>query len=199
MTGKDQNAASLVERVKNILLTPSREWEVIDAEADTLGGIYRKHVLPLAAIPAISGLIGSTVFGYSMLGITYRPSIGAAAGTAIVQYGMALVGVFVLALIIDALAPQFGATANRVQAFKVAAYSATAAWVAGIFNLLPAIGWLSILGLYSLYLLYLGLPKLMRAPEDKALTYTIVVVVAAIAVGLVMGLILAPITAMLMR
>ena len=199
MTGKDQNAASLVERVKNILLTPSREWEVIDAEADTVGDIYRKHILPLAAIPAVSGLIGSLMFGYSILGVTYRPSIGAAAVTAVMQYGMALVGVFVLALIIDALAPQFGATANRVQALKVAAYSATAAWVAGIFNLLPAISWLSILGLYSFYLLYLGLPKLMRAPQDKALTYTIVVVVAAIAVGVVMSLILAPIAAMFIR
>jgi hypothetical protein len=194
MTGKDQNSAPLVERAKNIILTPSREWEVIDGEVETIGSIYRQHVLPLAAIPAVAGLIGATLFGYSAFGFSYRPSIGAAAATAVFQYGAVLIGVFVLALIIDALAPHFGATPNRTQAFKVAAYSATASWVAGIFNILPALSFLSILGLYSLYLLYLGLPKLMRAPKDKAMTYTLVVVIAAIAVALVMGAILGPIS-----
>jgi len=91
--------------------------------------------------------------------------------------------VFVLALIIDALAPTFGGQKNPIQALKVAAYSATAAWVAGIFGLIPALGFLGLLGLYSLYLLFLGLPILMKAPEDKAMGYTLVVIVAAIVLG----------------
>lgn len=194
MTGNDLNTASLVQRVKNILLTPAREWDVIDTESDTVASIYRKHVLPLAAIPAVAGLIGAVVFGYSAFGFTYRPSVGAAVATAVIQYVMALVGVFVLALIIDALAPHFGAVPNRVQAFKVAAYSATASWVAGIFNILPALSILAILGLYSLYLLYLGLPKLMKAPTEKAMTYTVVVVIAAIVVALVIGALMAPVS-----
>jgi len=93
-----------------------------------------------------------------------------------------LVGVYVNALIIDALAPSFGGTKNNVKAFKVAAYSATAAWLAGIFGIIPMLAILSIVGLYSLYLLYLGLPRLMGVSEDKAIGYTVVVVIAWIVV-----------------
>jgi hypothetical protein len=95
----------------------------------------------------------------------------------------------VLALIIDALAPNFGGTQNQVQALKVAAYSSTASWVAGIFGLVPILSWLGILGLYTLYLLYLGLPVLMKAPEEKAMGYTVVVIIAAIVLFLVIGLV----------
>ena len=121
----------LFERTKNILLKPSAEWERIDQESASISGIYRKHVFALAAVPVLAGLIGSLVFGYSALGIPYRPPLVPTLVSALLQYGLTLAGVFVLALVINALAPRFEATRNKVQAFKVAAYSATAAWVAG--------------------------------------------------------------------
>lgn len=190
----DQSA--LVDRAKNIILKPKEEWPVIDAEPATIGEIYRNYVLILAAIPALAGLIGSVTFGYSALGITYRPSITAALGTAVAQYVMALIGTFVLALIIEALAPTFGGVKDRAQAFKIAAYSSTAAWLAGIFAIIPALGWLGILGLYSLYLLYLGLPLLMKAPAEKAMSYTVVTIVAAFVLFFIMGAISASVGAM---
>jgi uncharacterized protein YqgC (DUF456 family) len=104
-----------------------------------------------------------------------------------VRYALSLVSVYVLALIIDALAPNFGGQKNSIQALKVAAYSSTAAWVAGVFMLLPALGILAILGLYSFYLMFLGLPVLMKAPEEKAAGYVIVVVVCAIVLYVVVG------------
>ena len=101
---------------------------------------------------------------------------------AVITYVLALVSVYVNALIIDALAPSFGGTKNSLKAFKVAAYSGTAAWVAGIFQIIPLLGILGILGLYSLYLLYLGLPRLMAVSADKAIGYTVVVVISWIVV-----------------
>lgn len=182
------NQMQLVERAMGILLTPKTEWEKIDAESGTIGDIYRNYVLLLAAIPAVAGFIGAILFGYSFLGVTFRPSIGSALTTAVLQYAMALASVFILALIIEALAPTFQATADRVQAFKVAAYSATATWVAGILTLLPTLAPIALLlGLYSFYLLYLGLPRLMKAPAEKAIGYTVVVVIAAVVVMLVIG------------
>jgi hypothetical protein len=68
---------------------------------------------------------------------------------------------------------------------RVSAYSPTAAWLAGIFNLIPALAFLGILGLYSLYLLYTGISGLMRPAADKALVYTIAVIVCAIIVWIV--------------
>ena len=110
----------------------------------------------------------------------YRTPIGSAITSAIIMYVLSLAGVYVLALIIDALAPTFDGTRNQIQALKLAAYSSTASWVAGIFSLMPGLRALTILGLYSIYLLYLGLPVLMKAPAEKAGAYTAIVIVAAI-------------------
>jgi hypothetical protein len=180
---------ALVDRVKNILLTPREEWRVIDAEPTTPAELYKEYIIPLAAIGPVASAIGSLVFGYHAFGMSYRPPIGTVLSSTSGTYLLTLGGVYVLALIIDALAPHFGGTANQIQALKVAAYSSTASWVAGIFGLIPALSWLGLLGLYSLYLLYLGLPVLMKAPEDKAAGYTGVVVIAAIVLFLVVGLV----------
>ena len=179
---------ALVDRVKNILLTPRTEWEVIDAEPTTVADLYKGYIMPLAAIGPVAQAIGFSVFGMPVpfLG-TYRTPVGTAITQAVVTYVLTLVAVFVLALIIDALAPTFNGTPNRIQALKVAAYSYTASWVAGIFMLIPALSLLSILGLYSLYLLYLGLPIVMKAPKEKALAYTAVVVIAAIVLFMLIG------------
>jgi hypothetical protein len=180
---------ALVDRVKNILLTPRTEWEVIDAEPTTVADLYKGYIMPLAAIGPVAQAIGSTVFGHTIpfLG-SYRTPIGTAIGGAIVSYVLTLVGVFVLALIIDALAPTFDGTKNQIQALKVAAYSSTASWVAGIFGLIPALGLLMILAVYSLYLLYLGLPVLMKSPKEKALGYTVVIIIAGIVLFMAIGL-----------
>ena len=170
----------LVQRVKDILLKPAQTWERIDVEPSSIKGLYAGYVAILAAIGPVCMMIGQLVFPMSILGVTYRPSLMGAVSTAIVSYVLALVGVFIVALIIDALAPSFGGTKNRTQAFKVAAYGSTAAWVAGVFYLVPAVAVLAVLGLYSLYLYYTGLPRLMKVAQDKALPYTAVVVICAI-------------------
>lgn len=193
--GMPARSKSLVERAKDILLQPKTEWGVIDAEPATIGGIYTSYVVILAAIGPIAMLIGHQLVGVSVLGVTYKPPIGFSIGTAVVTYIMSLVSVYVSALVIDALAPSFGGTKDMVKAFKVAAYSATAAWLAGIFQIIPMLGILAILGLYSLYLLYLGLPRLMRVADDKAVGYTLVVIVVQIVLYFVVAMIVAALVA----
>ncbi|MFL5493444.1 MAG: YIP1 family protein [Gemmatimonadales bacterium] len=189
---------ALVDRVKNILLTPKTEWAVIDGEATTPGALYAGYIVPLAAIGPIAQVIGYSVFGFGMWfgGGTWRMPIGASLSAAVVRYVLTLVGVYVLALIIDALAPTFDGTKSPIQALKVAAYASTASWVAGIFALLPGLRVLGILGLYSLYLLYLGLPVLMKASAEKAVAYTAVVILAAVVLFMVVGGVVARFTVM---
>jgi hypothetical protein len=179
--------ASLVERAKNILVSPKTEWPRIDAEPATIAGIYTGYVLILAAIGPICMLIGQQVFGYSALGISWKPPIAYSVTWAVLTYVLSLVSIYVLALIIDGLAPSFGGAKDQVKAFKVAAYSWTAAWLAGIFQIVPMLAILGIVGLYSLYLLYLGLPVLMKAPQDKAVGYAVVTIVIAIVLWIVVG------------
>ena len=186
---------NLVDRVKRILLSPKTEWEVIDAEQTTTQELYTRYIMPLAAIGPIAQLIGSTVFGVPIPFVgTYRVPIGSAITQAIVGYLLTLAATYVLALIIDALAPTFNGRRSQIQALKLAAYSMTASWLAGIFGLIPALSFLAILGLYSLYLLYLGLPVLMKSPRDKAVGYSAVVIIT----GIVLWMVIAAIAAMFM-
>jgi hypothetical protein len=150
----------------------------------------------LAAIPAVAGFIGASIIGYgTVFGVSVRIPIAQGIAGAVVGYALSLGGVYVLALIIDALAPNFNGSKNMNQALKLAVYSSTASWLAGIFSLIPGLGILGLLGLYSLYLLFLGLPVLMKAPEDKAVAYTAVTVVCALVISVVIGAITAGIMA----
>ncbi len=181
--GGPVGAPGLIDRVKAILLKPGDEWSKIDVESSSIGDIYRGYVIPLAAIGPICSLIGMQLFGISFFGITYRPPIVSSITTAVLQYVVALAMVYVIALIIDALAPSFSGTPNRIQAFKVTAYSLTAGWVAGVLGLVPSLGALALLAtLYGFYLLYLGLPKLMKVPQEKAIGYIVVIIIVWIVV-----------------
>lgn len=180
----------LVARVKGILISPATEWEKIEREPASIGGLFTGYVCLLAAIPAIAGLIGGQVFGIGVPGLSFKPGLGAAISLAVVGYLGSLIMTAVLGLVIDGLAPSFGAEKNRVQAFKVAAYSGTAGWVAGVFQVLPMLGILALLGsLYGCYLLYLGLPRVMKAPAEKATGYAVVTIIVAIVVSIVIGVV----------
>ena len=179
---------NLADRAKNIVLTPKTEWPLVDAEPTTVKDIYTGYVVPLALIPAVAGFIGASLIGVSVPGLgTVRTGVGVGLASAILQFGLSLALVYAMALVIDALAPTFGGRKDMLSAFKVAAYSMTPTWLAGIFAIIPAISFLSLLGLYGIYLLYLGLPRLMRAPEDRAVAYTAVVVLAAVVLSIVLA------------
>jgi len=179
---------NLIERVKAILLRPTPTWEVIDAEPATVGGLYKDYACILAAIGPIAALIGGVVFGHQVLGVTWRPPLVGSILGAVVTYGLSLLTTYVLALVIDGLAPTFDGQKSQIQALKVAVYSNTAGWVAGVFMLIPAIGWLgALLGLYGFYLLYRGLPIMMKAPQEKATAYTVVTVIVAVVLFIIVG------------
>src|SRR5688500_9819672 len=173
----------LVARAKAMLLTPKTEWPVVATEPTTLADLYKGYIVPLAAIPAIFGLLSMSFMG------TFRFSIGAGLKFMVLSYIGSLVSVYVTALIINALAPTFGGQKDTVQALKVMAFASTAAWVSGAGQIVPGIGWLIMIagGIYSIYTLYLGLPHTMKCPPEKAGGYTTVVVIIAIVFYFVIG------------
>jgi hypothetical protein len=187
-TATAPSTASIISRVQGILMTPKAEWDKIEPEAATTQGLFMGYAAILAAIPAIAQIIGG-LWPLCVLGICVHRNLIAVAVGAILYYVLSLVGVFIIALIVDELAPSFGGTKNRIQALKLVIYSWTAAWLAGIFAVVPFLGILGIVGLYSFYLLYLGVPKMMKAPEDKALGYTAVSVILGIIVYFVVALV----------
>lgn len=180
------NLTGLIARTQAIVMAPRAEWPVIVSEQATVASIFRDYVLILAAIPAVCGFLKYSVIGFGVpFSGTYRIGIGSGLGYMVMTYALSLAVVYVTALIVDFLAPTFGAQKDPLQAFKTVAYASTASWIAGIGQLVP---WVSVLiliagGVYSIYLLYLALPLTMKCPADKAVAYTAVVVVVAIIFG----------------
>ncbi len=185
--------AKLIERAKGICLSPKTEWEKIAAETTDVKSLYLNYAMILAAIPAICGFIGMTLIGISVPIVgNIRTPIGAGIAQLIVGYVLGLAVIYLVSLIVNALAPTFDGQKNAEQALKLVVYSSTPVWLAGVLSLVPMLGVLGILaGLYGLYLLYIGLPVLMKNPSEKSIGYTALIVVcyivAAIIVSVVIG------------
>jgi len=183
----------LVARVQNIILRPKEEWLKIKDESADIKTLFTSYAAILAAIPAIASFIGMSFIGRRIpfLG-WYRMGIARGIVYAILSYIFSLAAVAIVGFVIKALAPTFNSTPNPVQAMKVAVYSFTPAWVAGILDIIPALSPLVILAsLYGLYILYLGLAApLLDTPREKVIGYFIVSLVVAIVIMAVFSLIL---------
>ena len=192
----DSSSQGLINRIKALVTKPADTWPGIAAEPTSPAELITKVAVPLAAIGPVAWFIHGQLFGYGALGFSYKPGLMAGLTNAVVSYVVGLIGVIVLALVADWLAPKFGGTSDRTSAFKLIVWGATASWIAASLQLLPGLGAIAvILGLYSLYLYYTGASPVMKVPQDKAAGYTAVTILAAIVVYLLVGLITAPVVA----
>jgi hypothetical protein len=186
----------IIKRVKNVIVAPKQEWPTIEAENAHHVKVLTTYVVSLALIPAIAAFIGYGLIGYTVFGI-HIGSVSFGVRQAIVQYITMLGGVYLAAYVIDALAKNFGATKNFNQAFSLVAYSYTPAFIGGVFHIHHSISWLAMVaGIYSLYLLYIGLKPMMKAPAEKQTSYFVVSLLVMI---LAMILISAILSAFLLR
>lgn len=181
--------AALLQRVLDILMRPRETWLQINAEDGNPGRIYLGYLVFLAAIPAVAGFIGYSLIGVGAFGISVRVPVVQGLVSMVVGYVLSLAMVYVLALIANMLAPRFQAQQDMGSAFKLVAYASTAGMLGGVFSILPSLAMLGLLAaLYSVYLIYSGIPVLMKAPQEKAVGYTVALVVCGILAGIVVGL-----------
>ena len=188
-THRPRRKSPLVERVLAIMFKPGDTWNTIAGEFTTAGSIYKSHVLPLALVPALSLTVGSILWGRATFFGRIRVPITTAVQTGVTTFVLWLVAIFLIALVVDALATTFDGTANRVQAVKVAAYASTPALLAGAFTLLPTGGWLRFMSVYGLYLMFVGLAPVMKSPRDRATGYAVVASIAAVILYLTIDLV----------
>jgi len=180
---------SLVDRARNITLRPAAEWPVIATEDSSVRGLYAGYIAPLALIGPIALFIGLSIVGITVPFIgTIRTPLVPGLTQAIISFAFILLAVFLMTLLVNALAPTFGAQKNNLAALKLVAYSYTPALVAGIFGIFPPFAVLGVLAaLWGLYLFYVGVPIIMKTTKDKALPYTVVTVVSAFVLGFVLS------------
>ncbi len=174
---------SLVDRAKNIIVSPKTEWEVIANETPDTAGIFTGYVLPLAILAAIASFIGWGFVGMGPLsGITWGIAY------AVITLLTSLVSVGVTAFVVNALAASFGSEKDLGRAMQLVAYGYTPAWIGGLLGVFPAIAWIgSLFGLYGIYLMYLGFPHTMKTPQDKVVIYMVVTFIILMVVYFVLA------------
>lgn len=186
---------NIINRVIKIITAPKKEWEVIDQENTSIQELVIKFVLVLALIPALATFIGYGVIGYNIPFVGHVPgSISFGIRQAIVSYLATVGGVFLTAFVINALASTFQAQPDMRRAMQLTVYSWIPSWIAGVFNILPSLSILAfIAGLYSLYILYIGLAPMMKVPKEKNTAYFIVSLLVMLLSSFLLGLLLAAI------
>ncbi len=180
----------IVARARGLILQPGEEWYRIAAETTDTRSLFTAYAMPMAAVPAAAGFIGGAMIARTM-GLhpgMERIGTGTLLLYSIIAYLLGLAGVWLLGKIIQALAPRFEGSRDEVAAMKLAVYSPTASWLAGIFAILPPLSFLSLLGLYSLYIFYRGVPVVAGVPQDRALGFTLAVILCALVVNILVAM-----------
>ncbi|MEO0122498.1 MAG: Yip1 family protein [candidate division WOR-3 bacterium] len=179
----------MIERIKGILFSPKTEWEKIKSEPTNIAQVLTGYAIPLALIPAIFGFLGYVLIGvnFGMLGVIRYP-FASAIVWAIVWFIFTLIGLYIEGIVINALAPSFDSAPNVTNAFKLAVYSMTPYFVAGVLYIFPVLGILVLLAsLYGLYLMYLGMPVMMSTPKEKVIGYMIVAIIVMFVINIIVG------------
>ena len=168
---------NLIERVKNILLTPKTEWDVINGETATPQSLLIGFVLPMAVVAAVGSVLKGLLFG-GLLGMKFFIF------TAAIAFVAAVIGYYITVIIVDMLAPSFSSEKDMGKSAQLVAYSGTPSYVGGLLSFIPVIGWLISIAAwaYGVYLMYLGIGPLKKTPEDKKVVYMIVAFVIMIAI-----------------
>jgi len=187
----------LIKRVQGIILKPQEEWAKIKDEPTTVPQLFTQYAVILAAIPAVAMFIGMALLGFR-IPFSGASWTGRGLMYAIFSYILGLVSVYVFGSVINALAPNFASTQNLPTAMKLAVFSMTPAWLAGVFYIIPALGVLAVLGsLYGIYILYLGFTHpLMGTPKEKVITYLVVSAVVMFVLMFVVSALLGAVFAM---
>jgi hypothetical protein len=175
------DAMDIIGRVKGILLTPETEWVAIEHEPGTPAYLFPHYVVYLAAIPPLAGFIGSSIVGVAGPGGTVRVPLFAGLLGAVMAYVLSFAVVYAVAIIVDQLAPRFGGQKDFANALKVTVYALTPYWVLGICQMIAGLRFVGyVAALFGIYLLWLGIPRLMKAPPDRAVPYVATTAACAI-------------------
>ncbi len=184
------------ERAKAMVLSPASEWRRIEPESGDAGYLFANYAAFLAAIPPVCEFLRRGVFGWAggHLRHLHHHGFFSSLFGGIVHYLVTFVVLYAMAVVIDGLAPTFSAPKNPQNALKLAVYSMTPIWLAGVFALIPGLGFLRLLAvIYAVYVLWLGLPIVMKSPSDKTGPYTLAILVSAIILSIVVSAIVGPV------
>ncbi len=184
------NLQWIIERAKNVMLNPKSTWVDISNETTTTKSLYMSWVIPMAAFLGICQFLSSWLVGYSMMGMTYKPTFMSSLGMGMTSVVTNLIAVFVAAFILNFLAPKFSGRDGLDRTLRLVAYASTPNYLAGILGFIPGL-WIGtvVLGFYSIYIFWIGVQEMTGVPAEKKVPYTAISVVAIFITMIVIGFI----------
>lgn len=187
----------ILNHIWGLYAHPKEEWQSIEKRHESL--FYSLvHILMVSLIPSICLYYAAAHIGWS-IGTKDLIKIPESSAfiMAIAIYGALVAGVFLLAYLIQWMAKTFDSTPEFTQSLELAAYTATPLLMVGITALFPVL-WFFVIAVlvalvYSVYLLYSGVPIMMNIPEEKGFIYSssvvtcgLVMLVAMMAIGAIL-------------
>ncbi len=175
---------SLIEKIKLLILKPKETWESISNESLTTQDILKKYLILALCIPAAATFIGRWIIGIRIpfYGV-YRLTFGASLFTAVLEYALILLGIWGMGKVIQFLAEKFESSTSEVNAYKLVVFSFLPYLAAGVIYLIPSLGTLvALMGLYCIYLFYVGIPVIMNTPEEKVLPFSITIILSVLVI-----------------
>ena len=155
----------IIEQIKDIFLSPGTFWDEAKAEQISTSDLVKKYFIFIAAVPTVAGFFGALFIGDNF----FRALIWA-----VLFYGCAIAGVYLVSKVMMFLAQSFNAKKDELAIFKLVAYSFTPILLAGIFFLIPPIYWLAIIGLYGFYFFWIGFQKIVECPQDEKFNFSFI-------------------------
>ena len=172
-------------RIANIISSPEKEWQVIMSENPSRTSLI-VYALILSLIPFLSLFIK-----YAFIGTDGYPEGNPVVG---LEYGLyyflsLILLVYFLAWFVDFRATAFNSDKNFTRSLQLVVYSFTPYWVACllfIFGVEKA-SIIQIIGLYSIYMIYMGLPSIKGTKSNRIVGYIINIAIAMIVLRMLFG------------
>jgi len=189
MDNNSYRFTQLFNRTWGLMIKPRKEWIKIASEKPSVVGLLFKYVLVLALIPPFFILFYVLIFEHKdiflrLTGFYYGYT------KAISNYCTSIISIYFISFIMNKLAPSFGAEKNYGRALQTIVFSMTPYWVCGFIYQIPGLSTylIVLVAIYAIYLLFSGLPLMMKTPAKKAASYAVVTFVFTILVVSVLNL-----------
>ena len=164
------------QRAYQLIIQPDKTWREIKGESPEIKSLFIKYALPLMLLPLFSSIVRILVARGPFITFSFISNLLVGA---LANYVLSAAALLLAGWLVSVLAQYFSSRTELSLTMKVIIYSMTPVWLAGLFNLVPRLAVLSILGLYSTFLLYVGLPIILETPPDKHTAFA----AAVIAIG----------------
>lgn len=179
----------MYHRAKYFIINPGKAWDVVHRENRPIQFVRGSFFMPLIILVTISAFVGSMFF----INTTLKPmySVLAAVTTFLFLY----LGVYASAFAVREIMRAMDLGHDFLVAFKLVAYSMAPIFLSlTVSRLFESLLFINVLGLYGLYIFWIGMEVMVNPPDHKKLPMIIATVVSMLIIFFLLLIILSKLT-----